>query len=183
MRFVGTANIDETTKQFSPRLLDRVNVVELQIPAHLGLGGVEPESIGRSYVAWSQAAPVSAATYREWTVIRPPDAARALVFRAVEPLQKILHQYGYPISPRVMRAMVRYVANANDIVPEKEAIDRQILQRVLPKLRGHTERFREMLQELLMHVPEEEYPRSQRRLARMSESEYAMDFFHCIQEG
>ncbi|MBT3271094.1 hypothetical protein HN371_28390 [Candidatus Poribacteria bacterium] len=183
VRFVGTANIDETTKPFSPRLLDRVNVVELQIPAHLGLGGVEPESIGRSYVAWSQAAPVSAATYREWTVIRPPDAARALVFRAVEPLQKILHQYGYPISPRVMRAMVRYVANANEIVAEKEAIDRQILQRVLPKLRGHTERFREMLQELLMHMPEEEYPRSQRRLARMSESEYAMDFFHCIQEG
>ena len=34
-----------------------------------------------------------------------------------------------------------------------------------------------------MHMPEEEYPRSQRRLARMSESEYAMDFFHCIQEG
>lgn len=183
VRFVGTANIDETTKPFSPRLLDRVNVVELQIPAHLGLGGVEPESIGRSYVAWSQAAPVSAATYREWTVIRPPDATRALVFRTVEPLQKILHQYGYPISPRVMRAMVRYVANANDIVGEKEAIDRQILQRVLPKLRGHTERFREMLQELLMHMPEEEFPRSQRRLARMSESEYAMDFFHCIQEG
>ena len=183
VRFVGTANIDETTKPFSPRLLDRVNVVELQIPTHLGLGGVEPESIGRSYVAWSQAATVSAATYREWTVIRPPDTTRALVFRAVEPLQKILHQYGYPISPRVMRAMVRYVANANEIVGEKEAIDRQILQRVLPKLRGHTERFREMLQELLMHMPEEEYPRSQRRLARMSESEYAMDFFHCIQEG
>ncbi len=183
VRFVGTANIDETTKPFSPRLLDRVNVVELQIPAHLGMGGVEPESIGRSYVAWSQAAPVSAATYREWTVLRPPDTARAAVFKAVEPLQKILYQYGYPISPRVMRAMVRYVANANEIVGEKEAIDRQILQRVLPKLRGHTERFREMLQELLMHMPEEEYPRSQRRLARMSESEYAMDFFHCIQEG
>ena len=183
VRFVGTANIDETTKPFSPRLLDRVNVVELQIPSVLSQLGVEPEPLGRSFLQSTQQQPIAASVYRSWTVYRPSDAIRAEVHRAIEPIQKVLVQYGYPISPRVLGAIVRYVANAHEILSTKEAIDRQVLQRVLPRLRGHTERFREMLQELLMQLPEADFPRSHQRLAQMAESEYAMDFFHCLQES
>ena len=182
VRFTGTANLDETTKPFSPRMLDRVNVIEIQPPSQPIFAGQEADGIRASYLEQKNAAPISAAVYRSWSV-SPSEETIAFVRRSIEPIQKILYQYGYPISIRAMGGIARYIANSGGIIEEREAFDRQILQRALPKLRGHTDRFRQLLQELLGELPEDLYPRSHRRLARMVESEYAMDFFHCIQEA
>ncbi|MDE0021346.1 MAG: hypothetical protein OXT69_08190 [Candidatus Poribacteria bacterium] len=183
VRFTGTANVDETTKPFSPRMLDRVNVIEIQPPPQPIFEGQETAPLGSSYLERKNAAPISASVYRSWTASRPSEETISFVRRSIDPIQKILYQYGYPLSMRALGGIARYAANSADLISEREAFDRQILQRVLPKLRGHTDRFRQLLQELLGELPEEFYPRSHKRLSRMMESEYAMDFFHCIQEA
>ncbi|GIX07783.1 MAG: hypothetical protein KatS3mg115_2186 [Candidatus Poribacteria bacterium] len=101
----------------------------------------------------------------------------------LEPIQRVLAQYGYPLSPRLVQGIIRYLANAQGLVELDEAIDRQLFQRILPRIKGHDENFYNLLQELLQHVPEERFPKTHRRLQQMADSEYGADFFHAVGNG
>lgn len=120
IRITGTVNVDESTHSLSDKLLDRANVIELT--------DVDLEAFRRSYRgAIDEAA---------WKTIA---AIHAIVARAGQP-------FGY----RAIDEMLRYIEQARGVLPPEQAIDQQIKQKILPKLRGDdTPRLRRALTALL----------------------------------
>lgn len=139
--FVGTVNFDETTKELSDRLLDRVNVVSLQkIPF------CEMSMIERKVLNLPFAFSVSALEFRVNWVHRK---AMLNVFseEELELLDKMhqllfLYDASKGISFRVASAIANYLQNipcdegGTLLISREEAFDLQIKQRILTKLRG-----------------------------------------------
>jgi hypothetical protein len=128
IRITGTVNVDESTHTLSDKLLDRANVIELT--------DVDLEAFRRSYRE-----PVDAAA---WPVI---GQVHAIMTRAGQP-------FGY----RTIAEMLRYIDRARGVLGPAQALDQQIKQKVLPKLRGEdTPRLRRALAallELLLGLPQ-----------------------------
>jgi hypothetical protein len=128
MRFVGTVNFDETTKQLSQRLLDRVNLIRLPsevLPLELDDPSNENPS-GRS---------VRLRDYSQWTkrsVAYSEDLGKIL-----DELKVDLRVIGCPMNPRRFSAMRRFIASwPLDISDVNRAIDLQIAQRIFPQVRS-----------------------------------------------
>ena len=145
--FLGTVNVDETTHAFSPKVLDRANVIEfseVRVEEFLG-----------------QAAEPSASTFRlrdgvldpAWLVTGPPNLAECIdeargTTEAVQPLVELhglLARFERHFGYRVMNEVMRYVGAALALVdgPLEQtvatALDHQFVQKVLPKLAGGRE--------------------------------------------
>lgn len=131
LRITGTVNVDESTHTLSDKLLDRANVIELT--------DVDLPAFRRAYRG--------AIDEHIWQVIVE---VHSLVARAGQP-------FGY----RTIAEMLRYVEQARGVLAPTQALDQQIKQKVLPKLRGEdTPRLRRALTallELLLGVPQREW--------------------------
>ncbi|HWQ13240.1 MAG TPA: GTPase [Roseiflexaceae bacterium] len=116
----GTVNVDESTHALSDKLLDRANVIELT--------DVDLRAFRASYRG--------AVDERAWQVIAE---VHAIVARAGQP-------FGY----RTLAEMLRYLEQARGVLPPEQALDQQVKQKVLPKLRGEdSPRLRRALTALL----------------------------------
>ena len=154
--FVGTVNVDETTHAFSPKVLDRANVIEfddVDIAGRLGLS--EPQAAVAFRLSDAHVAPALLA-YRP----SPESDARATVLQDTELTADLLRMhailegarrhFGY----RVLDELVTYLGHAVQRVAgdadrvARVALDRQLLQKVLPKLTGGRE-LQETLTQLL----------------------------------
>jgi MoxR-like ATPase len=137
--FVGTINFDETTKELSDRLLDRVNVISLKkMPFR--------EALHARTIKKAASISVTTAEFRgKWTFHRQPltvltEEELELLDVLHETLQS--HDLTKGISFRVAAAIALYLDNVptdeNNIpyINREEAIDLQIKQRVLTKIRG-----------------------------------------------
>ncbi len=120
IRITGTVNVDESTHTLSDKLLDRANVIELT--------DVDLDAFRRSYRG----------------AIDEP------AWRLISQVHAIMTRAGQPFGYRAVAEMLRYVEQALGVLPAEQAIDQQIKQKVLPKLRGDdTPRLRRALTELL----------------------------------
>jgi hypothetical protein len=120
LRITGTVNVDESTFALSDKLLDRANVIEL---TDVDLPG---------FLA-SYGAPVDEAIWQ--TILR---------------LYAIVAAAGHPFGYRTIGEMLRYVEQSRDAMAPAQALDLQIKQKVLPRLRGEdAPRLRRALVELL----------------------------------
>ncbi|MFO7168248.1 MAG: GTPase [Chloroflexota bacterium] len=116
----GTVNVDESTHALSDKLLDRANVIELT--------DVDLEAFRASYRG--------AVDEEAWRKIT---AVHAVVARAGQP-------FGY----RTLAEILRYLEEARGVLSAEQALDQQIKQKVLPKLRGEdSPRLRRALSALL----------------------------------
>lgn len=162
---IGTVNIDETTYMFSPKVLDRANVIEIHaedtaLEAFLKgtavAGGDEARDHGISFLDLAQ-------EIRR----KEPDAARvpllpdALQNAAADRLMELFRimkrgrgEFGF----RTGREVLAYLRTAHFLTPEAEraawaapdgkwleALDAQILQKILPKLHGSRTRLAPLL--------------------------------------
>lgn len=110
---VGTVNMDETTRPFSPKLLDRANVIdmsEVDIPTYLAAIASEP--------ACAHAG---------------DDAFGAFIQGVHDALEPFGLHFGY----RTVKEMVKFLgfANAKSLLAD-EALDVQVHQKILTKLKG-----------------------------------------------
>jgi MoxR-like ATPase len=120
IRITGTVNVDESTHTLSDKLLDRANVIELT--------DVDLEAFRRTY-----SGPVDESAWQMITRV-----------------QAILARAGQSFGYRAVAEMLRYVEQARGVLPPAQALDQQIKQKLLPKLRGDdTPRLRRALTELL----------------------------------
>jgi len=148
---VGTANLDETTKEFSNRLLDRANLIRLKKQPFLDAKNTEenPASIPEYKF-------VSAKTFRSWVkTSKSPlkeimnDNELALLEAFHRAMNEVDPQNG--VSFRVVTAIGNYInniptdENGEPYIARQNALDMQLCQRVLTKIKGH----REMLKDLL----------------------------------
>lgn len=133
VRLTGTVNVDESTHTLSDKLLDRANVIELT--------EVDLEAFRAGY--------------------RGPVDEEA--WQMIVSVYGIVAQAGQPFGYRTVAEMLRYVERAKGVLPVREAIDQQIKQKVLPKLRGEdSPRLRRALVallELLLGQPQSTWTR------------------------
>ncbi|HEX6288289.1 MAG TPA: GTPase, partial [Herpetosiphonaceae bacterium] len=119
VHLTGTVNVDESTFGLSDKLLDRANVIELT--------DVDLQAFRRSY--------------------REPIDATA--WQVIEQVEAIMQAAGQPFGYRTIAEVLRYIATARGVLPVDAAIDLQLKQKVLPKLRGEdTPRLRRALSQL-----------------------------------
>jgi len=120
IRITGTVNVDESTHTLSDKLLDRANVIELT--------DVDLAAFRRGYSG--------AIDEDAWQIITY--------------IHAILTRAGQPFGYRAVAEMLSYIEQARGVLPPAQALDQQIKQKLLPKLRGDdTPRLRRALTELL----------------------------------
>jgi len=120
LRITGTVNVDESSHTLSDKLLDRANVIELT--------DVDLAAFRQSYRE-----PVDPAA---WPIITQ--------------IHAIMTRAGQPFGYRAIAEILRYIEQARGVMPASQALDQQIKQKILPKLRGDdTPRLRRALAALL----------------------------------
>lgn len=134
IRFIGTVNVDESTYHFSDKVLDRANVIQLNVLNYADEWKTKPYA-NLSSINWTK------------------DDYNKLIRKNSENNSKMLHQLlwdihqlmqsasaKYGVGPRIVKAIENYIYNLPqkeiDGFNEKIALDYQIVQRVLTKVRG-----------------------------------------------
>jgi len=136
VRFVGTVNIDETTYHFSDKVLDRADVIQLNV-----LNYAE-EWNAKSYVELPEIV-WSGEDYAGLVREAPEDdrytmQLHSLLWDIHQLMQSASSKHG--IGPRIVKAIGKYIVNLPmgeiDGFDRRLALDYQIVQRVLTKVRG-----------------------------------------------
>jgi len=169
VRFIGTVNFDETTRQLSQRVLDRANLIRLR-PPHL-LDAKDPAPTRATGPA------VTLRNYRDW--IDPSPRLDRSLGELIDRLKEPLTRLGCPLNPRRFNAIRKFVGSAPpEVLKPEQALDLQIAQRVLPQVRnlfrpGAPEAL-EVIKKTLEAHPSG-FPESLLSLEEMGDSDYPAD--------
>mgnify|MGYP002640136565 CR=1 FL=1 len=170
VRLLGTVNLDDTVERLSPRFLSRAAVIWMSPSLDALMQQAPIITPPEQSVDWRQLRSLSE---------RPPGELGEL-HRVV----RYLHEQRVPgaPSPRTMRAMERYLAVAPDLLTSRVAQDFQVLQRILPCVRGVGERYRRIFDDLAALLRTHQWSMSAERCeelrARGEELGDYYDFFH-----
>ena len=133
---IGTINVDETTYMFSPKVLDRANVIEFKIaPDEMEqyLNKTKDIHLENAYSASADMAADFVNKAESQIQIDNADEKSVLLSFFTE-LKKVNAEFGY----RTVNEISRYLhfAGEDKGMGTDEAIDTAILQKLLPKLHG-----------------------------------------------
>jgi hypothetical protein len=146
--FVGTANFDETTKGFSNRMLDRTNVIFLE-KLTFGEASVLKEESRESI---NTTTVVTRNTYNtDWTKVGTSIEEHEILLldRLHDTMQEYDAQIG--VSFRIYKGIEKYLVNiptdadGNALITRNTALDYQVKQRILTKIRGHREQVQDLI--------------------------------------
>ena len=185
----GTVNIDETTYMFSPKVLDRANVIEFN-EVSLENYSTQPSSKSleerfklKSFPSFGN---LDIATMGAFN--NAPSQFQKIVKELLEILTKYNLHFGYRVINEMalyMRNVTEYVGDGDEII--SDGIDHQISQKILPKFSGAYGKLDEPLRELIgylciesipyhlidldklnsVSIQEQKYPLSIKKLVRM----------------
>ena len=154
---VGTVNIDETTYMFSPKILDRANVVEFKPKMEDVLArfdATEPEEeitpVGKGVAI--DFLRIAMDIRDEVETLDKDDVEE--VKRVFSEIYEICKEQGYEFAYRTVAEVKKYITAAAELSDDwyedelTSAIDEQVLQKVLPKIHGSRKEIGEMLGEL-----------------------------------
>ena len=165
---IGTVNVDETTYMFSPKVLDRANVIEFRVDADAPVGFLK--SGGRSIGEVAHASEGYAEGFLELSLrarsvkgaalplvadpdVPPPDAKEGIerCHATITDLFMLMQRRHQEFAFRAMAEVLRFLAVDYELKPAaadwnwKSAMDAQILQKVLPKLHGSKRKIGSLL--------------------------------------
>ena len=113
---IGTINVDETTYMFSPKVLDRANVIEFKIaPEEMEHYLNEKKDIHLEKAYSAEEKEILLSIFKEW--------------------KKVNAEFGYRTVNEICRYL-HYAGEEKDGLQKENAIDTAILQKLLPKLHG-----------------------------------------------
>lgn len=157
---VGTVNIDETTYMFSPKVLDRANVVEFKpgkedvlslFTKTAQIGNVSAVNDGSAEAFLKLALEIR---HGKFEAVEEVDNERmlqelqqvfGLIYDAVE-------KNGFEFAYRTVREIRQYIAAAKELSGSEfdfyKSVDEQLLQKVLPKIHGNRKEIGLLLDEL-----------------------------------
>lgn len=130
---IGTINVDETTYMFSPKVLDRANVIEFKIAADEMedyLGKKVNINLEQAYSACADMA-VDFVTKAK-SQVEKDEKNKDVLLSFFKELKKVNAEFGY----RTVNEISRYLHFADGDLEDDSAIDTAILQKLLPKLHG-----------------------------------------------
>ncbi len=144
---IGTVNMDETTFPFSRKVLDRANTIEFSyvdlMPSFDALSGEAPQALNLSnaflkteYLLLNQCAEESETVAGYCVELQKVNRV----------LQKAKAHVGY----RVRDEVVFYLLNnkKHDLLSEDQAMDNELMQKILPRIQGSSSSVKTMLCEL-----------------------------------
>ena len=160
---VGTVNIDETTYMFSPKVLDRANVIEIKVQRESletflessngstsGAIASSPDGMADAFINLSFRA---RGIPLRGTALPPLDAPDGIkqVNDILMKFFDVLSCRGYEFAFRTASEIHRYIRVDRELTPDsgswdwKQAADLQILQKLLPKLHGSRRKIEALL--------------------------------------
>lgn len=142
---IGTVNMDETTFPFSKKVLDRANTIEFSyvdlMPQTMSEQNVPALDITNQflktkYLLLKQCQVESAAVDQYCTELKN--------------INDILEKANAHIGYRIRDEIVFYMLNNKEenLIPENDAFDNEILQKILPRIQGSSASIKNMLCEL-----------------------------------
>ncbi|MEZ4826460.1 MAG: AAA family ATPase [Bacteroidia bacterium] len=145
---IGTVNMDETTHPFSRKVLDRANSIEMN-EVHLDWPaadeGIEPmDDVFNDFLI---------STYVQPRDVNEDEKQRMrgtlqFLTEVNEILKKADLQFGYRVRDEIAFYMLnRY--EIRELVSEQEALDIQVMQKILPRIHGSSRRVGMVLYELI----------------------------------
>jgi 5-methylcytosine-specific restriction enzyme B len=146
---VGTVNVDETTYMFSPKVLDRANTLEFRVATDdLAQTPTKPTVATAASRALAKALLV-AATDDSWQESHPSPHLSEFVSH-VKILHRVLSNLGAEFGYRTYYEARRFVSVyfALGGTEWQNALDLQVMQKVLPKLHGSRRRLEPTLSAL-----------------------------------
>ncbi len=168
LRFIGTVNFDETTRQLSQRVLDRANLIRLH---PLSFSDIREVSVVRP-----TGPAVTLKHFRDWV------APSSLVLKGsagdvLDRLREPLARLGCPLNQRRIGAIRKLLANVPaEICKPEQALDLQIAQRILPQARNlfrpGARQALEAIRKLLQARPAD-FPESLQLLDEIQASEFS----------
>lgn len=165
VRFVGTVNVDHTTQGLSDKVIDRANVIQFE-PPDLGTWLPKPQQPTAHDLSAQQFA-IFCQRHSD------PQLERELkpLLNDVLQVNQILREHYVGLGFRVFRSIEQYLAFAigsRCFKPLSVAVDLQIKQRILPKIRGlESPALSICLQELSEFAFAKEYVHTSRKLESM----------------
>ena len=146
---IGTINVDETTYMFSPKVLDRANVIEFKISEkemdlflkqdmNVDLQAADGlcANMGQDFVEKS--------TRKE---TESSELAQKTLISFFKVLKKVNAEFGYRSATEIYRFIANAKALAKDLT-EDEILDAAIVQKLLPKLHGSRKKLEPALKAL-----------------------------------
>ena len=165
---VGTVNVDETTYMFSPKVLDRANVIEYNEIDLFGAYGFGNRLIDADELESKLDLTISIASSNSTKeLIRLYPETFQLVYEIFEVLKQNNKHFGYRVFNEISEFILNYVNGIEDSSIISQAIDMQILQKILPKLSGTDEEILELLSKLYGIIKENDCPLSLEKLGKM----------------
>lgn len=150
---IGTINVDETTYQFSPKVLDRANVIEFRVSDAQMLGFLQqPAGINSASLAGQGAGYAAAFVAAPKTAPEPGAAEIALLEDEVMLFYEAMASQGAEFGFRTAREIARFIRMhtvlGNGTPNFQAALDAQVLQKLLPKLHGSQRKLEPLLRSL-----------------------------------
>ncbi len=192
---IGTINVDETTYMFSPKVLDRANVIEFKIsPKEMELFLQEMREVNRENIN-GKAAEMGADFVKKSCKkdFDKDDKAVLTLQEFFNELKNVNAEFGYRSATEIFRFICQ--AKDNDDTPAKmtdeEILDAAIVQKLLPKLHGSRKKLEPVLTQLWKlcftgagkdliitkeNVDKAQYKESADKILRMYESATANGF-------
>lgn len=180
---IGTVNVDETTYMFSPKVLDRANVIEFRVsvddiaaflenPMSLDVGSISGagSQFGLEFVSMASAPMADLDAGKPDVELERRHAKLNEALQATfEILSPIGAEFGYRTAIEVRRFVSVHASIVGDTWGVDDAIDAQVLQKILPKIHGSERRIRPVLEKLALYLEEGGYPMSLDKVRRMQE--------------
>lgn len=171
MFVVGTVNIDETTYMFSPKVLDRANVIEFKpqkedvfkvFSAAGTVGKMVPVNDGSAQAFLKLAKEIRTGKFavdedltHYYTDVDGDFTGNNLdyVEGVFSDIYEIVQKYDFEFAFRTVKEIRNYIAAAYELLEKTEfnlnqIIDEQLLQKILPKIHGNKKEIGQMLDEL-----------------------------------
>jgi 5-methylcytosine-specific restriction enzyme B len=164
--FTGTVNVDETTYLFSPKVLDRAFVLELNEVDLVGYGAAAIEDVGLALPGFGSFDSNEKPSPKHW---RELDAeSRAAVIRLEGALVKEGRPFGYQVANEIARFLqLAGLQSGADPEARLAALDLAIRSKILPKLNGTQQELKTTLAVLAGFFGDEKLARCGAKVARM----------------
>lgn len=178
---IGTVNVDETTYMFSPKVLDRANVIEfratrdqmaefLDDPTGINLKALEHQgaAFAPAFVQRSNAdADIATLVDAAGAPYGPQLKADLLVLFTA--LADMGAEFGFRSAKEIARFMVIHKELSGAGWQYKDALDAQVLQKLMPKLHGSARKLDGVLKELGSFATSKDLPLTLEKVKRLQD--------------
>ncbi len=176
---IGTVNVDETTYMFSPKVLDRANVIEFRVAAEQmasfldSPSAVNIKSLTGKGAHFAEALVARAQSEAHLNDLQDKDGVviseklKADLMALFEPLTEVGAEFGYRSAKEISRFFAIHHELSGENWLYRDALDAQVMQKLMPKLHGSARKLSGVLDTLEKFANTHDLPLTKNKVARM----------------